>query len=172
MAFIRPGSRVRVSPLLQGKNQESSSNNQTTVIFFGHWILVIEIYLEISIWLLKIEALALFGGVAQLVTRPTGRQPVVRAGSVCSFEKIMNDDNQYVVYVLQDDRGCLYKGMTNNLYRRLAEHRRGKTQTTRRMHNIKIVYTEYYPTEQEAFSRERYLKSAAGRRFLNKILGA
>ena len=36
----------------------------------------------------------------------------------------------YTVYVLQDEEGHFYKGMTNDLVRRLAEHRRGKTRTT------------------------------------------
>ncbi|NCU42693.1 MAG: GIY-YIG nuclease family protein, partial [Candidatus Moranbacteria bacterium] len=50
----------------------------------------------------------------------------------------------YIVYILQDDQGRLYKGMTNKLERRLAEHRRGKTKTTQKMKNIQVVYTEEY----------------------------
>ena len=77
----------------------------------------------------------------------------------------------YIVYVLQDEVGRLYKGMTNDIERRIAEHRRGKTRTTRLMRNIHIVYTEDHQTKKEAFIRERYLKTAAGRRFLKRILG-
>ena len=72
----------------------------------------------------------------------------------------------YIVYVLQDQDGRVYKGMTNDLERRLLEHRRGKTKTTRFMVNLHVVYTEEYPTQEEARSREVYLKTAAGRRFL------
>ncbi|MSR71470.1 MAG: GIY-YIG nuclease family protein [Candidatus Taylorbacteria bacterium] len=75
----------------------------------------------------------------------------------------------YVVYVLQDDNGKLYKGFTNNLERRLREHRGGHTRTTRYMKNLKIIYTESYETPTEARSRELYLKSSAGRRFLKKM---
>jgi putative endonuclease len=78
----------------------------------------------------------------------------------------------YIVYVLRNNKGALYKGMTNNLERRLKEHRSGKTRTTRRMGNVDVVYTEKYDTFDEACRRELYLKSAAGRRFLKKILGA
>jgi hypothetical protein len=40
------------------------------------------------------------------------------------------------------------------------------------MENIVVIYTEEYATKQEARIRERYLKTAAGRRLLKKILGA
>ena len=60
--------------------------------------------------------------------------------------------------------------MTNDLERRLAEHKRGKTKTTSKMNNLKVVYTEEYDTLKEARKREIYFKTAAGRRFLkNKI---
>jgi putative endonuclease len=75
-----------------------------------------------------------------------------------------------IVYVLKDTNGKYYKGATTNLQRRLAEHRRGHTQTTRHMHNLSVVYTEEYATFEEALAREKYLKSAAGRRFLKKVL--
>lgn len=76
----------------------------------------------------------------------------------------------YTVYVLQDNRGRLYKGMTNNLVRRLAEHKGGTTKTTRSMKDLRVVYSEEHPDRVSARKREVYLKSAAGRRFLKKIL--
>ena len=72
----------------------------------------------------------------------------------------------YTVYVLQDDKNKLYKGLTVNLKRRLQEHKSGKTLTTRRMDDLKVVYTEVHPDFEVARKRELYLKSAAGRRFL------
>jgi len=72
----------------------------------------------------------------------------------------------FVVYVLKDERGDLYKGMTNNLKRRLREHISGHTKTTKRMKNLKLVYNEEYSTFVEARKRELYFKSAAGRRYL------
>jgi putative endonuclease len=76
----------------------------------------------------------------------------------------------YTVYVLKDEKGKLYKGMTNNLQRRLSEHRSGHTITTSKMKGLEVVYIEKYDTFTEARKRELYLKSAAGRKFLNKIL--
>ena len=74
----------------------------------------------------------------------------------------------YIVYVLQDSQGKIYKGLTNNLTRRLREHNSGHTITTSRMKNLKVVYTESYDTFAEARTREKYFKSAAGRKFLKE----
>lgn len=73
---------------------------------------------------------------------------------------------KYTTYVLKDANGLLYKGVTNNLVRRLREHRGGHTVTTSKMNNVEVVYTEEFETFQEARKRELYFKSAAGRRFL------
>lgn len=73
---------------------------------------------------------------------------------------------KYVIYVLKDENDLLYKGVTNNLTRRLKEHKCGHTVTTSRMKNVKVVYTEEYDTFPEARKRELYFKSAAGRKFL------
>lgn len=76
----------------------------------------------------------------------------------------------FTVYVLKDAAGKFYKGMTNNLERRLKEHYLGKTITTRRMKDASLVYKEEYESFSEARKRELYLKSAAGRRFLKNKL--
>ncbi|MFZ4500361.1 MAG: GIY-YIG nuclease family protein [Minisyncoccia bacterium] len=74
----------------------------------------------------------------------------------------------YIVYVLQDASGKFYKGMTNDLERRIAEHKRGHTQTTRSMTDISVIYTETFKDILSARKRELYFKSAAGRRFLKE----
>ena len=77
----------------------------------------------------------------------------------------------YVVYVLQDENGKIYKGFTNNLARRFSEHV-GKvgSRTTSMMQDLKIVYTEEFKDLASARGREVYLKTAAGRRFLKTKL--
>ena len=73
----------------------------------------------------------------------------------------------YTVYVLQDENGKVYKGCNNNLVRRFREHNKcNGSRTTSEMNGLKIVYIEEYETFKEARSREVYLKTAAGRRFL------
>ena len=76
----------------------------------------------------------------------------------------------YVVYILKDKKDKLYKGLTNNLKRRLQEHRRGKTKTTKSMKDLTVVYKEEYENFEEARKREIYFKTAAGRKFISKIL--
>ena len=76
----------------------------------------------------------------------------------------------FYVYVLQDDNSRLYKGMTNDLSRRLAEHLRGETKTTKNMRHPHIIYTQAFATFAEAREMELYLKTATGRRFLKDKL--
>lgn len=72
----------------------------------------------------------------------------------------------YTVYIIKDDNNNLYKGCTSNLKRRLKEHKQGKTITTSRMTSLELIYTENFPTIVEVRTREKYFKSAAGRRYL------
>ena len=75
----------------------------------------------------------------------------------------------FTVYILKDKKGKLYKGLTNNLSRRLKEHKAGGTITTSRMTDVKVVHAEEYDTFVEARKRELYFKSAAGRVFIKKL---
>ena len=103
---------------------------------------------------------------AQLSWLPARTTDIVQSGG----ERYNNF--MYTVYVLQDSNNKFYKGMTNNLFRRLQEHKRGKTITTSKMDNLKVVYVEKFNTFEEARKRELYFKTAAGRKFLkNKIKG-
>ncbi|MFZ1654954.1 MAG: GIY-YIG nuclease family protein [Candidatus Moraniibacteriota bacterium] len=76
----------------------------------------------------------------------------------------------YTVYVLMDNSGKLYKGVTNSLERRLQEHLSGKTRSTRALVGPRVVYQEKFSSFEEARRREVYFKTAAGRRFLKKTL--
>jgi putative endonuclease len=64
----------------------------------------------------------------------------------------------FYVYILTDDDSKIYVGYSNNLRRRIVEHKNGKTYTTLRMKNPKLVYYEAYETENKAKIRERKLK--------------
>ncbi|HBD05294.1 TPA: endonuclease [Candidatus Uhrbacteria bacterium] len=78
----------------------------------------------------------------------------------------------YYVYVIKDKDEKFYKGMTNNIDRRLKEHLHGKTKTTKNMKEIAVIYKEEFNTRAEARQREKYLKSAAGRRMLKQIINS
>ncbi|MEK7195146.1 MAG: GIY-YIG nuclease family protein [Patescibacteria group bacterium] len=62
-----------------------------------------------------------------------------------------------------------YTGKTNNIGRRLAEHNSGKSRYTKRHKPWELVYSENFPSEKEAAQREKYLKSAAGRKWLKNV---
>lgn len=107
-----------------------------------------------------------FGPLAHLATRPNVPQTVVRYGRGAPIlQSIM-----FVIYVLQDKNGKLYKGQTDNLERRLREHQSGKVTTTSKMEDCRLVYTETVVTRREALKKEKYFKTAAGRRFLKKVI--
>lgn len=74
------------------------------------------------------------------------------------------------VYVLKSlSVNKSYVGSTNNLSRRLKEHEKGQSGFTKKFLPWKLIYTEDYATLADARKREKYLKSAAGRKFLKKV---
>jgi len=67
----------------------------------------------------------------------------------------------YTVYILLTDRNTLYTGQTDDLKRRLIEHRskNGKGAKYLRMFaDFKIVYTEMLQTRNDALKREAAIK--------------
>jgi putative endonuclease len=65
----------------------------------------------------------------------------------------------------------LYKGHCENLDDRLTQHNSGMTQSIRKYAPFELVYFEEFATREEAIRREKYFKTAAGRRFLKTVLG-
>jgi len=79
--------------------------------------------------------------------------------------------DEWCAYVLKSRKnGRLYTGSTNDLRRRLAEHGRGQTRYTAQAGPFDLVYTEKCEDRLEARRRERYLKTGAGREFLQSRL--
>lgn len=77
----------------------------------------------------------------------------------------------YYVYVLQSAKDAgLYIGHTRNLRRRFEEHQDGKSRSTRGRRPLELIYYEAYRMIQDAEGRERFLKSGAGRRFIDNQL--
>ena len=76
----------------------------------------------------------------------------------------------YWVYVLTNfDSSRRYVGHTNNIKRRLQEHNSGHTRSTKNQ-KCRVIYQEQLEDRPSARKREKYLKSAAGRRYLQTIL--
>ena len=74
----------------------------------------------------------------------------------------------YVIESLNDK--TWYTGIALNAVDRLKEHNSGKNRFTKGHRPWKIIFTEAHNNWQEARDREKYLKSAAGKRWLKKDL--
>ncbi len=65
----------------------------------------------------------------------------------------------FYVYIVASKSGVLYIGFTNNLMRRVAEHKRDLVDGfTKQYQCHKLVYSEYYSWVQEAIGREKEIK--------------
>lgn len=74
------------------------------------------------------------------------------------------------IYILLSDKDKrTYIGSTDNLERRLNEHNSGLCKSTKNRRPLRVIYTEEFRTLVEARNREKYFKSAPGRRKLKKI---
>lgn len=77
----------------------------------------------------------------------------------------------FYAYVLKSlNFDFYYKGHCYNLEERLQQHNSGLTRSIKPYIPFKIVYFEQFHNREEAIKREKYFKSAAGRRFLKNIL--
>jgi putative endonuclease len=67
---------------------------------------------------------------------------------------------RFYVYILASKRnGTLYIGMTNNLARRVWEHRQGLVGGFTKRYNVHLlVYAECYERPRDAIQREKQLK--------------
>ena len=75
----------------------------------------------------------------------------------------------YYTYVLNSiSHNKFYTGHTDNLKKRLREHNSGQGTYSNRYMPWEVTYSERFNTLEEAIKREKYFKSAAGRRWLHK----
>ncbi len=73
----------------------------------------------------------------------------------------------FYVYVIKSlSRKYIYVGLTNNLERRLDQHKKGQEITTRPYRPFDLLFMESYDTRIEARQREKYLKSGAGKELI------
>lgn len=73
----------------------------------------------------------------------------------------MSTEASYYVDILASGQhGTLYIGMTNDLARRLEQHRTGQGSRFVSKYKVhRLVYVEAYPTAMEAIAREKQLKN-------------
>ena len=74
----------------------------------------------------------------------------------------------YVLRSLKDDNH--YTGYTSNLRERLKQHDDGEVRSTKYRRPLELVYFEACRSMNDALHREKYLKTAYGKRYLkNRI---
>ena len=74
------------------------------------------------------------------------------------------------VYILKDANGKLYVGSTDNIQRRIKQHKYGHTQTSRNMINPKLVlFQEYYSIKIER-KIEKKIKSLKRKDYIEKMI--
>ncbi len=72
----------------------------------------------------------------------------------------MRRSQTYFVYLLVSRSRNLYTGVTNNLMRRVLEHRKGLVPGfTRRYRIHRLVYCESFSDVRDAIAREKQIKS-------------
>ena len=77
----------------------------------------------------------------------------------------------YYVYVLRSSEDKdLYIGCTKDLRKRFKEHGQGVCDSTAHRRPFKLIYYEALLNKEDAFAREKYLKTGWGRNYLYKTL--
>ena len=76
----------------------------------------------------------------------------------------------YYFYVLENSKRELYKGITNNIDRRINEHNKNKSIGTRGKGPWILVYFEKHKNRENARAREKYFKTGCGRDELKNII--
>jgi len=74
----------------------------------------------------------------------------------------------YVLYSHKDGRW--YTGVTKDLRARMREQRAGSVPSTKSRRPLTLVYYEASLDEDDAWRRERYLKTGRGKRYLRQRL--
>ena len=82
----------------------------------------------------------------------------------------MNENTYYIYILTNNSNGTLYIGVTNNLVRRIYEHKSKYVDSFSKKYSLKkLVYYEIYDDVQIAIAREKYLKKARRDYKLNLI---
>ena len=76
----------------------------------------------------------------------------------------------HYTYILENNRGYQYVGITNDLKDRISRHNRGEISSTSKYKPWKLINFTAFPTREMAADYEKYLKSGSGTHFRHKRL--
>jgi putative endonuclease len=71
---------------------------------------------------------------------------------------------------MSDKDNKLYTGCTNDLRARFNQHQEGKVVSTKGRGPFQILYYEACTDTKDAYTREKYLKTGMGKRYLKNRL--
>ena len=79
--------------------------------------------------------------------------------------------NMFTVYILKSvTTGRFYVGCTNNVNRRLEEHNKNKTRSTKNKGPFELIHQENYNSLSEGRKREQIIKSYKGGNAFKKLI--
>jgi len=77
----------------------------------------------------------------------------------------------FYTYVIKSKKDSnWYTGCTNDLCKRFKQHNKGEVFSTRSRVPFDLIYYEACIKREDAFEREKYLKSGLGKRFIKNRL--
>jgi putative endonuclease len=77
----------------------------------------------------------------------------------------------HYVYVLRSKKDRkFYTGYTADLIKRMEAHNKGLVESTKNRRPLELIYYEACATQQDALHREKYLKTAYGKRYIKNRL--
>ncbi|MEK7575688.1 MAG: GIY-YIG nuclease family protein [Patescibacteria group bacterium] len=77
----------------------------------------------------------------------------------------------FYIYIIKSRKnGKLYTGLTNDLRKRFNQHNENKSTWTKKKGPWDLIYYEACLNEEDAGSREKYLKTGMGKRYVKNRL--
>lgn len=77
----------------------------------------------------------------------------------------------HFIYILKSSKDDeFYVGRTKDINKRIEEHKKGRVRSTKNRRPLKLIYGEFSNNIKDAVHREKYLKTAWGKRYIkNRI---
>ena len=80
-------------------------------------------------------------------------------------------ERQYCVYIMTNEHNTvLYTGVTNDLQRRLLEHKEGRGGFTKKYNVTKLVYFECGDDVNTAIAREKQIKAGSRQKKIDLVI--
>lgn len=77
----------------------------------------------------------------------------------------------YYVYILRSLKdGKFYIGFASDLQRRIEQHNKGLSLSTKARGPLELVYYEAYRNRKDAMAKERFFKTGWGRNYTQRVL--